>query len=232
MKKLIVPVVGASLLACAVAQAATSLNTKEDKLSYSMGVMTGRSFKSHNIEVNPQAFAAGLNDGFTGGKTQMTDAQMQQSLEAFQKESMEKIQAKMKEQAKENLEKGTKFLAENKKKHGVVTLASGLQYKVLKAGKGQSPKPTDVVTVNYEGRLIDGKVFDSSYKRGKPASFPVNSVIKGWQEALVKMKPGAIWEIYLPSTLAYGEQGAPGVIGPNETLIFKVNLISVQPNKK
>ncbi|WP_423063715.1 FKBP-type peptidyl-prolyl cis-trans isomerase [Candidiatus Paracoxiella cheracis] len=232
MKRLLVALLGGSLVASvAVAQAATPIKTQQDKLSYSMGVMTGRAFKTHDIQVSPTAFAAGLSDGITGNKTQMTDAQIRATLENFQKESMKKMQAQMEKLGKQNAQKGAQFLAVNKAKKGIVTTANGLQYKVLKAGHGSSPSLKDVVTVNYEGKLIDGKVFDSSYRRGKPATFPVNTVIKGWQEALTKMKPGAIWEIYIPAKLAYGMQGAPGVIGPNETLIFKVNLISVKKDK-
>ena len=233
MKKLTIPMIGISLLACAVTQAtlAAELKTQQDKLSYSMGVMTGRAFKAHNIQVNANAFASGLSDALSGNKMQMADAQIQSTLEAFQKKSMEQLEAKMKEQAKENAKKGADFLAENKKKPGVVALPGGLQYKVLQEGKGASPTADDMVTVNYEGRLISGKVFDSSYERGKPATFAVRGVIKGWQDALTRMKPGALWEVYIPPQLAYGIQGAPGLIGPNETLIFKVNLISVQKKK-
>ncbi len=153
---------------------------------------------------------------------------MRQTLQQFEKQSLQKMQHKMKQTAQQNAEKSRAFLTANKNKPGVKTLANGLQYKVLQAGQGQSPTLNDEVTVNYEGRLINGTVFDSSYKRGQPATFPLKSVIKGWQEALTRMKPGAIWEIYVPPQLAYGEQGAPGVIGPNEALIFKVNLISVK----
>lgn len=233
MKRLLVSLLGVFLIAFTVmVEAATPLKAQQDKLSYSMGVMTGRAFKAHKIQVNPTAFAVGLGDGISGNKTKMTDAEIRATLESFQKQSMEKLQAEMKKLAKQNEQEGTQFLASNKSKAGVVTMADGLQYKIIKAGQGAAPTVKDVVTVNYEGRLINGKVFDSSYKRGKPATFPVNSVIKGWQEALTKMKPGAIWEVYIPATLGYGMRGAPGIIGPNETLIFKVNLISVKKNNK
>ena len=232
MKRLIVPVLGATLLMGSVAaQAAQQLKTQQDKLSYSMGVMTGKAFKAHNIQVSPQAFSMGLNDGVSGNKTLMTDAEIKQTLETYQKQTMQKLQAQLQVQAKENAQKSVAFLAANKSKAGVKTTATGLQYKVLKAGSGKSPTATDTVTVNYEGKLINGQVFDSSYKRGKAATFPVSGVIKGWQEALTMMKPGGLWEIYIPASLAYGEKGAPGVIGPNEMLIFKVNLISIQKKK-
>jgi len=232
MKRLIVTLLGASMAASVmVAQAAVPLKTQQDKLSYAMGASTGKVFKQHNIQINVSAFAAGLKDGITGSKAQMTDAEIQAALNNFQKQTMEKMKAAMQKLGKENAKKGAVFLHSNKSKAGVVTTTDGLQYKVIKAGKGKSPSLKDIVTVNYEGKLVDGKVFDSSYKRGKPATFPVGSVIKGWQEALTKMKPGAIWEIYIPAKLGYGETGAPGIIGPNETLIFKVNLISVKKQK-
>ncbi len=134
---------------------------------------------------------------------------------------------KPKTPAQENLQAGKQFLAHNAKEKGVVILKSGLQYKILKKGRGVSPKPTDVVTVNYEGKLLNGKVFDSSYARHQPIQFPVQGVIQGWQQALVRMKPGATWMLYIPSNLAYGEQGAGNAIGPNSTLVFKVHLIKV-----
>lgn len=232
MKRLIVTLLGACMVATVMAaQAAVPLKTQQDKLSYAIGASTGKVFKQHDIQINVSAFASGLKDGVTGSKTQMSDAQIQTALNNFQKQTMEKIRAKMQKLGQENAKKGAAFLGSNKSKAGVVTTADGLQYKVIKAGKGASPTLKDVVTVNYEGKLINGKVFDSSYKRGEPATFPVESVIKGWQEALMKMKPGAIWEIYIPAKLAYGASGAPNVIGPNETLIFKVNLISVKKQK-
>lgn len=231
MKHLIASLVGASLVIGVSAYAAETLQTDQDKLSYSMGVMTGKAFKDHQIQVNPQAFSAGLSDGFSGKKTLLTDVQMRQILGNFQQQSMLKMQEKMKQVATENAKKGQTFLTENKSKPGVKTTADGLQYKVIKSGNGESPTINDTVTVNYEGRLLDGKVFDSSYQRGKPITFPVNGVIKGWQQALIMMKAGDEWELYIPADLGYGAQGAPGVIGPNETLIFKVSLISIQKKK-
>jgi FKBP-type peptidyl-prolyl cis-trans isomerase FklB len=231
MKRLIASLLGASLVIGVSAYAAGTLQTDQDKLSYSMGVMTGKAFKDHQIQVSPQAFSMGLDDGYAAKKPLLTDAQMHQILANFQQQSMIKMQAQMKQAATENAKKGQDFLTENKSKPGVMTTADGLQYKVIKSGTGESPSVNDTVTVNYEGRLLDGKVFDSSYQRGKPVTFPVNGVIKGWQEALVMMKPGDERELYIPAELAYGAQGAPGVIGPNETLIFKVNLISVQKKK-
>ena len=210
------------------ATTSTSLTNKEDKLSYSMGAETGKAFKKHDVSVNPQAFSQGLTDALTGNKMALSDDEMHQALQNFQKESVDKMQTQMKEQGTGNQKKADDFLAANKDKAGVITTESGLQYKVVDAGKGASPTDNDVVTVNYEGTHISGDVFDSSYKRGQPATFPVSGVIQGWQEALKLMKPGATWELYIPPGLAYGERGAPGTIGPNELLIFKVNLISVK----
>jgi len=207
---------------------ANAPHSKQDKLSYAIGVQTGKAFKKHGVKLNPTIFAQGLKDAMKNGPYQMSEKQMASTLAAFRKESMNKMQAQMKKAAKVNAKEGQAFLAANKAKPGIKVTTSGLQYKILKPGHGQSPTLSSTVTVNYEGSLINGKVFDSSYKRGKPVTFPVNGVIKGWQEALTMMKPGAVWMIYIPANLAYGAQGAPGAIGPNETLIFKVNLISVK----
>ena len=157
---------------------------------------------------------------------------MQAAIMTMQKQAMAKMQQKEKLLAATNLKASNAFLAANKSKPGVKTTASGLQYKVLTAGKGAAPTKQDTVTVDYEGKLISGKVFDSSYKRGKPVSFPVGGVIKGWQEALQMMKVGATWELYIPPAIAYGAQGSPGSIGPNQVLVFKVHLISMKSPKK
>ena len=147
---------------------------------------------------------------------------------AFQKDMMAKQEAKAKAAAEKNSKDGEAFLAENKKKDGVKSTASGLQYKVIKAGDGVMPKGTDTVSVNYKGTLIDGTEFDSSYKRGEAATFPVSGVIKGWTEALQLMKVGSKWQLFIPSNIAYGERGAGGEIGPNATLIFEVELLSIK----
>lgn len=240
MKQFGIAVLGVFFLTSSAVLAATATTTdsqpktlsKEDQLSYSMGVVTGKAFKSHGVQINTKAFAQGLSDALSNSKTVMTDQQMQQTLQEFQAASIAKAQAQLKAQADQNLQEGDAFLAKNAKQTGVKTTQDGLQYKVIEAGSGNSPGESDIVVVNYEGRLVDGTVFDSSYKTGKPVTFPVNAVIQGWQEALKMMKPGATWEIVIPPKLAYGELGAPDAIGPNETLIFKVNLISVQPPKK
>lgn len=208
---------------------AVVLKSDQDKLSYAIGVETGRSFKSHNVEIDPKIFAAGVSDGLADKPTLMNDSEIQKQISDFQQKTLAKMQQQLKESASDNQKKEQEFLAANKNKAGVVTTASGLQYKIIDPGKGTPPTDNDVVTVDYKGTLLNGKVFDSSYQRGKPATFPVAAVIEGWQEALKLMKPGAKWELYIPSKLAYGDQGAGGVIGPNETLIFEVHLLSVKP---
>jgi FKBP-type peptidyl-prolyl cis-trans isomerase FklB len=224
---LVAALVSAALVPmCAAAD--LSLSTSQQKLSYAMGYTTGQALTKHHIDLDTDAYAAGLNAGLSSAKPALSDDEMKQTLQNFQKQQIKKMTEERVSQAETNQKAGAAFLAANKSKPGVKTLGDGLQYKVLTAGKGQSPSLTDKVTVNYEGRLLNGKVFDSSYKRNKPVTFPVNGVIKGWQEILTMMKPGATWEVYIPEDLAYGATGVPGSdIGPNETLIFKINLVSV-----
>lgn len=214
----------------APAQNATSksaLKNDNDRVSYTIGVDMGKSLKAQDLKLNVDLLAKGIKDGMSGGQLLMTQQEMRDTLMKLQQKIVQKQQVAMKQEADKNLQAGKKFLAANKAKPGVKTTTDGLQYKVIKAGKGTSPKASDVVTVQYEGKTLDGKVFDSTYKRGKPATFKLSQVIKGWQEALQMMKPGATWELYIPPQLAYGKKGLGGPIGPNETLIFKVQLISV-----
>lgn len=218
---------GTSLAATAPTTTEPTLNSDRDKLSYSMGAMTGKTFKAHNIDVDPRFFALGFDDALRGNKTLLSEQEMQQIIQNFQKQSQSQALSKQKEISADNLKKGQAFLQQNSKQPGVITLPSGLQYKVIKKGTGPKPTASDTVVVNYEGRLIDGKVFDSSYQRGQPASFPVNQVVKGWQDALVMMPVGSEWELYLPPDLAYGDADIPN-IGPNQVLIFKINLISIK----
>ncbi|OGT41734.1 MAG: hypothetical protein A3F13_08790 [Gammaproteobacteria bacterium RIFCSPHIGHO2_12_FULL_40_19] len=229
MKKLL-PTIVLSAFCCASAYAATPapLTTDTGKLSYSMGFKTGEAMKTHSIAIDTQDFAQGLQDGYQGTKPQLTEAVMQTSLSTMQKQMVQKMQQQYAQVAEKNTQEGQTYLTNNAKAPGIVTLPSGLQYKVIDAGKGESPTLNDTVTVNYEGTLINGTVFDSSYKRGQPATFKVRDVIQGWQDALTHMKPGATWMLYIPASLAYGKQGSMGAIGPNETLIFKVDLISVK----
>lgn len=207
---------------------APKLKTDVDKLSYSIGTDLGKNFKRQGISISPDALALGLKDGMNGGKLLLTEQQMKDVLNKFQKDLMEKRSTEFKKQAEDNKSKGEAFLKENKKKEGVVTLPSGLQYKIIKKGNGPKPNKDDVVTVEYTGRLINGEVFDSTEKTGKPATFKLSQVISGWTEALQLMKQGATWEIYVPSDLAYGSRSVGGPIGPNETLIFQIQLLNVK----
>ena len=213
------------------AQDSTILKTQRDKVSYSMGLDIGRMFKMQEVDVDLELVTKGLKDAYTGSPSLLTDEEIQEVLSTFKKEFLAKQQEVAKQQGEKNKREGEIFLEANKKKEGVQTLPSGLQYKVLKAGAGKKPTTTDTVTVHYRGTLIDGKEFDSSYQRGKPATFPVNGVIPGWTEALALMEEGAKWELFIPSNLAYGERGAGREIGPNATLIFEVELISIEQKK-
>ncbi len=198
-----------------------SLKNEIDTVSYSLGIAIGQSLKSAGLtSFNETLFVKALKDVLEG-KDQLFN---QQQVNSILQNYMMKLQQ---DKAQKNLETGNNFLAENAKKEGVVTLPSGLQYKIIREGEGESPTINDKVTCHYKGTFIDGKVFDSSYDRGEPAQFPVNGVIKGWTEALQLMKPGSKWMLYIPANLAYGEQNIPG-IEPNSVLIFEVELISVQ----
>ena len=223
-------VMGIALNTAIAAPAAMALNTEEEKLSYSIGADLGKNFKQQGIKINPSAMAKGMQDGLNG-TLQMTDEQMKEVLTNFQKSLMAKRTQDHQKKAMQNKSKGEEFLKENKSKEGVVSLPSGLQYKVLEKGAGAKPSKDDTVTVEYTGTLIDGKVFDSTQKTGKPATFKVSQVIPGWTEALQLMPAGSTWEIFVPANLAYGERSVGGPIGPNETLIFKIHLISVDKAK-
>lgn len=218
----------ATLVISTISLADVTLKTDQDKLSYAMGVTTGQAFVVHNIPVTSAAFTQGMNDVMAGKKLAMSDSDIKNTLMAFQKQKMKEMHAQYDADAAKNLQAGQDFLAKNKTQPGVQTTADGLQYKVITAGSGKNPSLNDTVVVNYEGKLLNGQVFDSSYKRGEPATFPLKTVIQGWQEALVKMQPGAVWEVYIPANLAYGKTGVPGLIGPNEVLQFKVELIKIQ----
>ena len=199
------------------------------KQSYALGFDIGRTINQQKIDVIVDALLVGFQDGLKD-EGQLTKEEIAEVLANFQKQMMEKQSKMMAELSSKNLKEGSDFLVSNKEKPGVVELKSGLQYKVMKSGNGKSPKRDDTVKVNYKGTLIDGTEFDSSYKRNTPASFKVNQVIPGWTEALQLMKEGDKWEVYIPAKLAYGERGAgPGSpIGPNSTLIFEVELLSIQ----
>ncbi len=207
-------------------KAEPELKTTEQKVSYSLGMNIGRSMKQSGIEVDPTVFAQGLRDALSD-KAAMTDAQMNEVMQAFQQQMLAKRQGGGADGSK-NLKAGQAFLAENKAKPGITTLPSGLQYKVIKEGTGKTPKLTDTVIANYRGTLIDGTEFDSSYKTGKPAEFPVGGVIEGWTEILQKMKTGSKYQVFIPSQLAYKARGQGPDIGPNAALIFDIELIDVK----
>lgn len=221
-------------LAMSMAIAATdapSLNSDIDKLSYSIGTDLGKNFKRQGIDVNPAVMAKGLEDGMNGSKLLLTEQQMKDVLSKFQKDLMAKRTADFNKKAEDNKAKGEAFLKDNKAKEGVVTLPSGLQYKIINAGTGAKPTKEDTVTVEYTGRLISGEVFDSSEKSGKPATFKLTQVIPGWTEALQLMPANSTWEVYVPANLAYGPRSVGGPIGPNETLIFNIHLVSVKKSE-
>lgn len=205
-----------------------SLTTDKDKLSYSIGADLGKNFKAQGIDVAPEALAKGMQDAISGTQLMLTDQQMKDVLTQFQKDLMAKRTSEFNKKAEENKVKGEAFLQSNKSKPGVVVLPSGLQYKIIEKGTGAKPGKTDTVTVEYTGTLMNGTVFDSTDKTGKPATFEVSRVIPGWTEALQLMPAGSTWEIYVPSALAYGPRSVGGPIGPNETLMFKIHLISVK----
>ncbi len=209
------------------AQSKPSLKTDKEKLSYSLGFDYGKRFPKGSVDLDFKTFAAGAADGLAG-KPAMSEEELQKVLTDFQTAMRAKMTAAAQQAADENKKTGEAFLAKNKKEKGVVTLPSGLQYKVLKEGKGAKPKAADTVSTHYRGTLIDGTEFDSSIKRGQPAEFPVGQVIKGWTEALQLMPVGSKWQLFIPSDLAYGQQGAGNIIGPNSTLIFEVELLEIK----
>jgi FKBP-type peptidyl-prolyl cis-trans isomerase FklB len=212
----------------AFGEEAVVLKTQKDKASYGIGMNIGKNLKRDAVDVDPDLVSKGIKDAFSGGKTLMSDEEYRATMSALQKEIREKQAGTARMAAEKNKKEGEAFLAGNGKKEGVVTLPSGLQYKVLKSGAGKTPKLTDTVETHYRGTRIDGTEFDSSYKRGQTATFPVNGVIPGWTEALQKMKEGDKWLLFVPSNLAYGERGAGRDIGPNATLLFEVELIAVK----
>jgi FKBP-type peptidyl-prolyl cis-trans isomerase len=201
--------------------------SEQEKLSYSIGVTLGQSLTQDIEELDVDAFSQAVKDVYAGDDLEMSEEEMAQALTQFQQKKMAEQQAQAKEAAQANQAEGEKFLEENADKEGVKVTDSGLQYKELESGDGPSPGPKDTVKVNYEGKLIDGTVFDSSYQRGEPVEFQVDQVIEGWQQALQMMSVGDTWMIYLPADLAYGQAGTGGPIGPNETLTFKVELLDI-----
>jgi FKBP-type peptidyl-prolyl cis-trans isomerase len=204
---------------------AAELTTQEQKLSYIFGQNIGTQFKTEAMDIDVDIFAQGVRDAMAGTEPKLEEAEVMAVLQAFQEEKMAEQQAQYEVQADKNKAEGEAYLAENAAKEGVTTLDSGLQYKVINEGEGPVPGPESTVEVHYRGTLIDGTEFDSSFKRGVPASFGVSQVIPGWTEALMLMKEGAKWELVIPPSLAYGPGGAGGQIGPEQTLIFEVELL-------
>ncbi len=213
------------LMSCSAQKAIqkSKVQTELDSLSYSYGVLIAKFIKETNNtpSVNEVVFAKAIYDYFNKEKTLINEKDAENIVKSNSMKRNKQVSNKAKDE-------GQKYLAENKKKDGVITLPSGLQYKILKKGTGEKPKETDKVKTHYKGLLVNGKVFDSSYDRGEPAVFPVNGVIKGWTEALLLMKPGSKWILYIPYQLAYGERGIKGVIPPFSTLIFEIELISIE----
>ena len=203
------------------------LQSQLQKVSYIIGLDIGRNLANQGIEIEAQALSSGVADALSDAEPKLSEAEVQSIMMAFQTE-MEAKQAQLKStESDKNVADGKAFLEINRMKDGVVTLTSGLQYREVKTGSGKSPKASDKVTTHYKGTLIDGTVFDSSYDRGEPATFPVNGVIAGWTEALQLMKEGSVWELVIPANLAYGTRGAGAKIGPNATLVFTVELLNV-----
>jgi len=212
------------------AYALESIPLKEsDKLSYSLGINIGEHFRDQLIEIQPEIFTAGVQDALSNKTPRLNQKEIQNVLAKFQQEQIAKNQDYVNKLSEKNSSEATTFLESNKKQPGVITLASGLQYKIVNEGKGNSPTIDDEVSVHYRGTLVNGTEFDSSYSRGTPASLKLNSVIRGWIEALQLMKPGAKWMLFIPPDLAYGTQGSGRLIGPNSALIFEVELLNVKP---
>ncbi len=217
-----------ALLATSVQAEDPKLESDLDKASYLIGRNIGETINRDGIKLNVENLVTGLREGLTGKDSKIPEADAVKIMETFQAEMQKQAEAKAASASAENLAAGTKFLADNKKREGVKVTKSGLQYEVISEGKGAKPTPLDTVTVHYHGTLIDGAVFDSSVDRQTPATFPVNGVIAGWTEALQLMEVGAKYKLFIPSDLAYGKNGAGRDIGPNSTLIFEVELLSIK----
>jgi FKBP-type peptidyl-prolyl cis-trans isomerase len=207
-------------------------STQKEKISYAIGMSMGKSLQRQSVDVDSAFVLRGLKDTLSGGKVALTDEEAQNLLTQLQSQMRKDQEAKMKQLEDTNKKEGEAFLAKNKSAQGVVTLPSGLQYKILTEGNGPKPTASDTVVCNYKGTLLNGKEFDSSYKRGQPATFPVSGVIKGWTEALQLMPVGSKWQLFIPSDLAYGDRGAGADIQPGSTLIFEVELMSIKAKEE
>jgi len=229
MKVLIISLFFIIFIACqGDSQKQIKLTTQKDSVGYAIGMDIGKNLKQQEIDIDIDVLSQGIKDAVNNQQTLITEEQSREIMMEFQRELMAKHSDRQAKKAEKNKIEGENFLNENKKKEGVITTQSGLQYKILQAGKGVKPQSNQTVTVHYRGRLLDGSEFDNSYKRNSPATFPVDGVIRGWSEALQLMPVGSKWELYIPSELAYGENGMGQVIPPNATLIFEVELISVE----
>lgn len=218
-------------LSSASAQQVKKLKTEKEKISYSIGLGVGSNLQQQGLDkevIQIQALMQGISDILHNKKLLLSESDIKETMDRFKEQMIAKIEKKNMEQGKKNAKEGEAFLSKNKKKRNVVTLASGLQYQVIKEGSGDTPSANDTVVTHYKGTLIDGTVFDSSYARKQPATFPVKNVIKGWTEALQLMKAGSKWKLFIPSHLAYGSRGAGRAIGPNSTLIFDIELLEVK----
>ena len=231
MKKTLTSVLAAcavlALAACQKNADKKELKTETEKVSYAIGMDIGNSLKRLETDIDTNALRQGADDVLQGKKTLMTQDEVMKTMQEFAKNLQANQEKKTKEKAGKNLEEGKKFLEENAKKEGVVTTKSGLQYQVITEGKGAKPKATDRVSVHYKGTLLDGTTFDSSYDRGQPATFPLNAVIPGWTEGVQLMSVGSKYKLWIPAELGYGERGAGPKIGPNATLTFEVELLSI-----
>jgi FKBP-type peptidyl-prolyl cis-trans isomerase FklB len=229
VRKLLALLGAGGLAASAFAGEESQLKSLKEKISYCIGLNIGKGMKQEQVDIDLDTLLRGLKDGLSGARASMAEEEIKDTLMTFQKDMEAKQEARLKADADKAQKEGEAFLAENKKKEGVKTLASGLQYKVIKAGTGKvSPKAADTVVTHYRGTLVDGTEFDSSIQRGKPAEFEVSKVIPAWTEALQLMKVGDKWQLVVPSALAYGERGAGRAIPPNATLIFEVELLEIK----
>lgn len=220
-------VLGGGVLSASAEGKKAALKTEKQRISYALGYNIGQNLQ-RDFTVDLDAFSLGLKESNQAGDTSLTETEMKEALTVFQNNMRQKQMAQMKDMAEKNKADGEAFLKANAEKEGVVTLESGLQYRVITSGEGDLPEASDTVNCHYRGTTIDGKEFDSSYKRGKPASFQVSGVIKGWTEALQLMKVGSKWELFIPSDLAYGDRGAGKAIAPGSTLIFEVELLGIE----
>jgi len=232
VKKILV-ITFAGIMACSAVLTGSGCREKKisstkDKVSYSIGYDIGSNFRKQSMDIDAGAMAVGVRDALKGDGAKLNEQERREVMMTYQKEMQEKMAVERSGMSDKNTKEGETFLEENRLKAGVNVTASGLQYRVLKQGTGPKPSATDKVKVHYEGKLIDGTVFDSSYQRGEPISFPLNGVIKGWTEGLQLMPVGSKYELFIPSELAYGTRGAGAQIGPNATLIFTVELLGIE----